>query len=426
MWQTLIKVWQHKDIRKRILFVLVILVIFRFAAHIPIPGVDIISLRNFFNSSAYLGLLNIFSGGALENFSIVMLGVSPYITASIIFQLLGMIVPKLEELQKETDGQRKVQLWTRYLTVPLAIAQGYGTIALLQSTGGGVVGALTTMQWITALSLVTGGSIFVMWLGELITEKDIGNGISLMIFSAIIVKVPSSIQQLAASYDSSQLPLIILYVALGVVTIFGVVYVTEGQRNIPIASARQARVGAQAASAVQTHLPMRLNQAGVIPIIFAVSLVLFPPIIGQYLATMSTPWIASAGLFIVDLFNNQVFYGVIYFTLVFAFSYFYTAVVFKPEQIAENLQRRGSFIPGIRPGKPTSEYLHYVSNHILLFGALFLGLVAVLPVVLQAFTAGGTTSLVVGGTSLLIVVSVALETVKKIQAQLQVRDYEQF
>ncbi len=424
MWQTIVKIWKHKDLRRKIAFVLGLLVIFRFAAHIPIPGIAVENLRTFFDSNAYLGLLNIFSGGALENFSLVMLGVGPYITASIIFQLLTMIVPKLEEMQKETDGQRQIQQWTRYLTVPLAIVQGYGTIALLQQSSGGLIGELSTFQMITAMTLITGGSLFVMWLGELITEKNIGNGISIMIFSAIVARVPVSVQQLVSTYDSSQLPTIILYLALAIVTIFGIVYVTEGQRNIPIASARQTRGGQSAQQ--MTHLPIRVNQAGVIPIIFAVSLVLFPPIIGQYLTSTGVDWLVSFGFFVVDAFNNQLVYGILYFTFVFAFTYFYTAVVFKPEQIAENLQNRGSFIPGIRPGKPTIDYLQYVSNHILLTGAIFLGLVAVMPVVLQAFSSGSTNSLVIGGTSLLIVVSVAIETVKQIQAQLQLRDYEKF
>lgn len=424
MWQTIVKIWKHKDLRRKIVFVLGLLVVFRFAAHIPIPGIAVENLRNFFDSNAYLGLLNIFSGGALENFSLVMLGVGPYITASIIFQLLSMIVPKFEEMQKETDGQRQIQQWTRYLTVPLAIVQGYGTIALLQQSSGGLIGQLDTFQMITAMTLITGGSLFVMWLGELITEKNIGNGISIMIFSAIVARIPVSVQQLASTYDSSQLPIIVVYLALAIATIFGIVYVTEGQRNIPIASARQSR-GGQAAQQM-THLPIRVNQAGVIPIIFAVSLVLFPPIIGQYLTSTGVGWLVSFGFFLVDAFNNQLIYGILYFTFVFAFTYFYTAVVFKPEQIAENLQNRGSFIPGIRPGKPTIDYLQYVSNHILLTGAIFLGVVAVMPVVLQAFSSGSTNSLVIGGTSLLIVVSVAIETVKQIQAQLQLRDYEKF
>lgn len=424
MWEAVIKVWRHKDLRKKILFVVAMLVIYRFAAHIPVPGVDVIGLRNFFSSNSYLGLLNVFSGGALENFSIVMLGVGPYITASIIFQLLTMIIPKFEEMQKESDGQRQIQQWTRYLAVPLAVAQSYATIVLLKQTGGGIIGDLSVWQWVTAVTLITGGSIFVMWLGELITEKNIGNGISLMIFAGIVARLPVSLQQVFATYDSTQLPTLIMYLVLAVIMIFCVVYVTEAQRNIPIATARQMR--GQRNSSVQTHLPIRLNQAGVIPIIFAVSLVLFPPIVGQYLSSTSASWLSSVGFFIVDAFNNQVVYGVIYFTLVFVFTYFYTSVVFKPEQIAENLQNRGSFIPGVRPGKPTVEYLSYISNHILLFGALFLGTVAVLPVALQSLSTGSANAMVIGGTSLLIVVSVAIETVKQIQAQLQVRDYEKF
>lgn len=424
MWQTLIKIWENKDLRKKIAYVLALLVVFRLVAHIPIPGVDIASLRSFFNSNAYLGLLNVFSGGALENFSIVMLGVGPYITASIIFQLLSMIIPKLEEMQKETDGQRQIQQWTRYLAVPMAVIQGYGTITLLQRTAGGIVGHLTLWQLLTAVCLITGGSIFAMWLGELITEKNIGNGISIIIFAGIVARIPTVAQQFFATYDSTQLPTLVLYIAVAVAIIFAVVYVTEGERNIPIATARQIR--GQNVAGRETNLPLRVNQAGVIPIIFAVSLVLFPPIVGQYLATTSIPWLVQTGNFIVNAFQNKVVYGVLYFTFVFVFTYFYTAVVFKPEQIAENLQKRGSFIPGIRPGKATADYLQYVSNHIVLTGALFLGMIAVLPVILQAFASGTSSSLVVGGTSLLIVVSVALETVKQVQAQLRVREYEYF
>ena len=424
MWQALRTIWSNTDLRKKIAYVLALLVVFRLAAHIPIPGVDAANLKAFFNSNAYLGLLNVFSGGALENFSIVMLGVGPYITASIIFQLLGMIVPKFEEMQKETDGQRQIQQWTRYLTVPLAIIQSYATITLLQRSGGGVLGTLSLWQMIVAVALITGRSIFVMWLGELITEKNIGNGISIMIFAGIISRVPLSIQQFFTTYDSSQLPTVVLYVALAVVMIFAVVYVTEGQRKIPISTARQVR--GQSLAGRETHLPMRVNQAGVIPIIFAVSLVLFPPIVGQYLSTMSISWLAKTGNVIVTAFNNQLIYGLLYFIFVFIFTYFYTSVVFKPEQIAENLQKRGSFIPGVRPGKPTAEYLQYISSRIVLFGAAFLGVIAVLPVALQAFASGPTSSVVIGGTSLLIVVSVALETVKQVQAQIQIRAYDQF
>ncbi|MFA6388726.1 MAG: preprotein translocase subunit SecY [Patescibacteria group bacterium] len=424
MWQTILKVWQHKDLRNKIAYVLGLLIIFRLAAHIPIPGVDINNLRNFFSSNAYLGFLNVFSGGALENFSLVMLGVGPYITASIIFQLLGMIVPKLEEMQKETDGHRKIQQWTRYLAVPMALIQGYATLMILQRTGGLLLNDITIWQKAMIVCLITGGSIFAMWLGELITEKNIGNGISIIIFAGIVARLPQATQQLLVSYDSSQLPLVVFYLAVALVMIFGVVYITEGQRNIPIATARQMR--GQSLAGRETHLPMRVNQAGVIPIIFAVSLVLIPPIIGQYMAGTGIGWLVTFGNGIVYAFNNKLIYGLLYFFFVFVFTYFYTAVVFKPEQIAENLQKRGSFIPGIRPGKATIEYLQYVSNRLLLAGAVFLGLVAVLPVIIQALISGSTNSFIVGGTSLLIVVSVAIETVKQIEAQLQVREYEAF
>ncbi|MEK7125677.1 MAG: preprotein translocase subunit SecY [Patescibacteria group bacterium] len=420
------KIWESRDIRNNILYVLALLVVFRVAAHVPVPGVDVSGLQAFFNSNQILGLLNIFTGGGLENFSIVMLGVGPYITASIIFQLLGMIVPKLEEMQKESEaGRQKINQWTRLATVPLALLQSYGTIIFLQRAGqsNNLIGAITLWQLIVAMITVTAGTVFLMWLGELITEKKIGNGISLLIFAGIVASLPRSVLQFASTYDSSQLISVILFIIIALVTVAGVVFITEGQRNIPVTYSKFAR-GASVSGAAQSHLPLRVNQAGVIPIIFAISLILFPPLIAQFFVTSTVAPVAQFAEFIIRLFrDNLLFYGISYFLLVFAFSYFYTAIIFKPDQIAENLQKQGGFIPGIRPGPETSHYLSAVSNRILLAGALFLGLIAVMPLILQNFTGQ---NLVIGGTSLLIVVSVVIETVKQIDSQLVMHDYERY
>lgn len=418
------KIWKSKDIRNKIIFIAIMMLIFRFAAHIPIPGVDSQALSTLFSQNQVLGLLNVFTGGALENFSIVMLGVGPYITSSIIFQLLQFVVPKFEEMAKEgASGQQKINQYTRYLTVPLAAIQGYGTITLLQSASGGSIlpPDMTLFNWIVAISVVTTGSVFLMWLGELITEKGLGNGVSLIIFAGIVAALPSTIQGVFVTFDSSQLPSLLGFLFVGFITIVGVVFVTEGQRNIPISHARH-----HSAQGQSSHLPIRVNQAGVIPIIFAVSLVLAPPLVAQYFLQFNIEWLNPVLNGTVQAFNNQLIYGISYFLLVVVFTYFYTAVIFHPDRIAENLQRGGSFIPGVRPGKATSDYLKQTSNRILLTGALFLGLIAVLPVILQAVTSGGLQNLAIGGTSLLIVVSVAIESVKQLEAQLLLRDYEEF
>lgn len=427
-----LQLWKIKDIRNKILYILGLLLIFRVAAHIPVPGVDVENLKNFFSSNQVLGLLNMFSGGALENFSVVMLGLGPYITASIIFQLLVMIIPRLQEMQKDGEaGRAKINQYQRLFAVPLAALQAYSTITILQRTGGsavgaatqGIIGDLSIFQWISAIVMITAGSMFLMWLGELITEKGIGNGISILIFAGIIAALPRSIQQTFAVFDPSQIFTYLAFVVIAIVTIAGVVIITEGQRNIPVSYARRIR-GNKVYGGVNTHLPLRVNQAGVIPIIFAISIVLIPPVIAQYFVGSDMNWLANFAQWVINIFNNQLFYGVAYFTFVVAFTYFYTAVIFHPDQISENLQKQGGFIPGIRPGKPTTEYLGYVSNRILLTGALFLGSIAVLPFIIQAAT--GIQSLIIGGTSLLIVVSVVLETVKQIESKLVMRDYEGF
>lgn len=415
------KIWNIKDLRTSIIFVLLMLVIFRLFAHVPIPGVDIAALREIFSSNQVLGLLNVFTGGSMDNFSIVMMGIGPYITSSIIFQLLGMIVPKLEELQKEESGRQKINSWTRIATVPLALVQAYGMITLLRRSSGDILGDVSFFDMATILITITAGTIFLMWIGELISEKKIGNGISLLIFAGIIASLPSTIQRLFVTFDLSQIYILLGFLVIAIVTIVGIVIINEGQRNIPVQYARQIR-GNRAFGGNSTHLPMRVNTAGVIPIIFAISVAIFPSMIAQFFVSAKSEFISKAAYFVINLFENQLFYGIFYFLLVVGFTYFYTEIIFKPDNIAENLQKQGGFIPGIRPGRHTSEYLSYISRRILLTGSLFLGIIAVLPLVMRYFT--GMQSLAIGGTSLLIVVAVVIEMVKQIESQITMRDYD--
>lgn len=405
-----------------LLFVTGMLAMFRVVAHIPVPGVNTANLQQFLAGNQIFGLLNIFSGGTIENFSIVMLGVAPYITASIIFQLLTMVVPRLEELSKEGEaGQQKINMYTRIATVPLACMQGYGFLKLITQSQQGIFVDLSAIRLVSVILTVTAGTIFLMWLGELITERKVGNGLSLLIFAGIISRLPSVIQRVVVNYNSSDLTNYILFVAIGLVTIAGVVLVSEGQRNIPVTYAKQARPGARAMSGTSTHLPLRVNMAGVIPIIFAISIILFPSMIAQFFVNRADT-IGNIAKQVLSLFQNQLFYGILYFVLVFGFTYFYTAIVFQPNKIAENLQRQGGFIPGIRPGKQTEEYLGRTMTRLIFSGALFLAIIAILPIAVQYFTK--SQSLVVGGTSLLIVVSVAIETAKQIESQLTMHEYD--
>lgn len=425
MFSKLTAVWKLKDLRNAIGFVLLVLVVFRVLAHIPVPGVNLVELQRFFAGNQILGLLNLFSGGTMENFSIVALGVAPYITSSIIFQLLAMVIPALEELQKEGEyGRKKISQYTRLLTVPLAALQGFGLISLVRQSNAAILPGLTGWQTVMLLVTVTAGTLFLMWLGELVSEKHVGNGISLMIFAGIIAGLPQAIQQLVLTFDASQLIQVIVFALLAIVTIVGVVALTEAQRNIPVSYARRVR-GMRMVGGLDTHLPLRVNMAGVIPIIFAISIILFPPMIAQFLIRAKTAWIAGLADFTIRTFQNQLFYGIAYFVLVVVFTYFYTAVVFQPQQIAENLQKQGGFIPGIRPGRATAEYLSYVTNRIISAGAFALGMIAILPLIFRQLVPG-TSALVsiVGGTSLLIIVSVVIETVKQIQSQLTMREYE--
>ncbi|MFA6253536.1 MAG: preprotein translocase subunit SecY [Patescibacteria group bacterium] len=425
MLDKLKQIWKAQDVRKSILYVAALLVVYRIAAHVPVPGVNVAELKTYLEGNQVLGLLSMFSGGALQNFSVIMLGVGPYITASIIIQLLAMIVPKIEALSKEGEyGQQKLNQYTRLLTVPLALIQAYSYIRLLSSqTQGRLLGDMTSMELVTTLVLITAGTLFLMWLGELITEKHVGNGVSLIIFAGIVSGLPTTIRNTFIAFDNSQVLNLVIFVVIALVTIAAVVLITEGQRNIPVSYARHM-VGTRSVGGVNTHLPLRVNQAGVIPIIFAVSVVLVPPMIAQFFLKSSVLWMANFSQWIIDTFQGRMFHNVVYFLLVVIFTYFYTSVIFKPQQIAENLQKQGGFIPGIRPGRPTSDYLNMVMNRVVLVGAIFLGLIAILPNIIPSVT--NVATIAFGGTSLLIVVSVAIETVKQIDAQLVMRDYEGF
>ena len=422
MWEKLQSIWRVKEVRNGLLFVLAMMVLFRFTAHIPLPGIDLDALHQFFQANQVLGLLNLFSGGTVMNFAVVALGVAPYITASIIFQLLSMIIPQLEAIRKEGEqGQKRINQWTRLLTVPLAIIQSFGLIQLLRQSQFNILTKTDPLHIVTLIATVTAGTVFLMWIGELMSEKKVGNGLSLLIFAGILASLPTAFGQLAATYDSSQFLTYAAYVVMSVLTIVGVVFITEGQRNIPVQYARQIRGTAGGGA---TSLPLRVNMAGVIPIIFAISILLFPSVLAQFFVSARSAWVANAAQWIIQIVQNQTFYGIAYFSLVVLFTFFYTSVVFQPDQIAENLQKQGGFIPGIRPGKPTSEYLQSIVYRINLIGALFLGLIAVLPIIVQG--AGGSSLFSVGGTSLLIVVSVVIESVKQVESQLTMREYDAY
>jgi len=423
MFKKVSQIWKIKELRNSILFVGAMLIIFRIAAHIPVPGVDVGSLKQWFESNQLLGLINVFSGSSMENFSIVMLGVAPYITASIIFQLLTMVVPKLEELSKEGEyGRKKINQWTRWLAVPLAVMQAFGMITLLRQSAANVLPNFGPWQMFTSILTITAGTIFLMWIGELISEKNIGNGISLIIFAGIISGLPTSIGNVLYTMDKTEVMNMLIFGVIALITIVAVVIITEGQRNVPISYARRVR-GNKMYGGMETYLPIRVNQAGVMPIIFAISIILFPPMIAQMFLRANSAFLVSAAEFVIRVFQNQLIYGILYFVLVVAFTYFYTAVIFHPDQIAENLQKQGGFVPGIRPGNNTAAYLQRIVTRIVFTGALFLGIIAILPLITAQMT--NTQNLVIGGTSLLIVVSVVIETVNQINAQLSMRDYEE-
>ena len=419
-----IRTFQIPDLRKKILFVLGIFVLFRLMANIPMPGIDTARIEQFFANNQLFGLLNLFTGGALDSLSIVMLGLGPYITAVIIMQLLTMIVPALERLYKEEGeaGRAKFNQYGRYLAVPFALLQGYGFLALL--TQQQVIDRLSPEILITSLVTITAGTILLMWFGELITEKGIGNGVSLLIFAGIITGFPSSLRQLFLSYDPTRLPAYVAFFVMAIVIIAGVVYITEARRNIPVTYAKRVR-GNKMFGGASTYLPLQINPAGVIPIIFALSLLTIPGMIASFLVGVGGA-IGGIANSVQNFLVNPWAYGILYFLLVVMFTFFYTAVTFDPKSIATNLQKMGGFIPGVRPGASTSGFISFILNRILLVGALFLGTIAVMPSIVQGATGIVAFQFLLGGTALLIVVSVVLETLRQIRSQLQMREYDTF
>ena len=418
-----LQIFKIPDLRKKIFFILAMLVVFRLVSAVPMPGIDRAKLAEFFASNQFLGLVSLFTGGTLQNFSVVLLGLGPYITASIIMQLLTMIFPKLREMYMESgsEGRAKFNQFSRLLTVPLAAMQSVATVSLLRSQG--IVSELAAFDFVTLVVTVTAGSVFLVWLGEIISEKGIGNGVSLLIFAGIIAQLPISVGQSLVAFDPGQVFNYIVFTAVAVAVIAGVVVISEGQRNIPVAFAKRVR-GRRMYGGFSSHIPLRVNQAGVIPIIFALSILLFPGLIAQFMAGSSIGWLAALAQSVAAFFQQPLTYGIMYFFLVAVFTYFYTAVTFDPKAISENVQKQGGFIPGIRPGEPTAGFIAHVVGRITLVGALFLGTIAVLPLIVQR--ALGITTLTLGGTALLIVVSVVLETMRQINAQLTLREYDTF
>jgi preprotein translocase subunit SecY len=424
VFESLLNAFRAPDIRRRILYVLGILVVFRFLAHVPVPGVDAAQLEQFFQSSALFGVLDLLSGGGLSSFSVVALGVNPYINASIIMQLMTGVIPSLQALSREGEyGRNKINQYTRYLSVPMAILQSYGFLALLNSQNVLSSGFdLSNGATLTQIATLTAGSVALMWLGELITEKGIGNGISFIIFAGIVSRAPAAV---SSFLQTPNFALIIGFAILAIVSVAVIIYIQEGQRRIPIQYASRVR-GRRMYQGGQTFLPLRVNQAGVIPIIFAISILLFPSQIASYFQNSEVEIVANISRAIVAFFNPQSWiYVTLYFLLTFGFTYFYTAFTFKPDETAEQLRKNGGFIPGIRPGRPTADYLAKVVTRITIAGALFLGIVATAPAVLGLLVPS-LTGIALGGTGLLIVVSVVVETMKQIEAQLLMRNYEGF
>jgi len=424
VWQAIASIWRIKDVRRRFIFTLAFLVILRFLAHIPLPGVNLSILKRVFAGSQLLGLLNIFSGGTLANFSITASGLNPYINASVVFQLLSFVFPYFENLSKEGEaGRQKMEFYTKLATIPLAIFQSLGMYALLKNQG--IIVSLDPLSLAALVAALTTGTFILIWLGSLISEYGLGNGISLLIFAGIVSQIPQGLaQSLAVVGHGGNFFNLLLWLGLSLVMIAAIVLVNEATRRVPVQYAKQIR-GRRIYGGQATYLPLRLTQAGVIPIIFAVSLVMVPSMLGQFLSQVNNAAVSRLANFLATAFSQgTLIYNLAYFFLVIIFTFFYTMVIFNPEKIAEEFQKRGGFIPGIRPGRATAEYLNYLSLRLTLPGAVFLGIVAVLPSLMQKFT--GTQALVLGGTSILIVVSVVLETVKMVEAMVQMRGYDKF
>lgn len=421
MFKKLLTLFRLKELRKKVLIILLLLFVFRVMASIPLPGVDQIKLQEFFKNNQIFGLFNIFTGGAMSNISIAFLGIGPYITSSIIFQLLTMVFPSLKQMLQEGTEKERAQFeqYSRIFTVPLALLQGFAMLNLLKSQG--IVIIQTPFDLIRNIAVVVSSTLILMWIGELITEQKLGNGISLIIFAGIVIDLPRQLLATFMNLTLAKLPNLIIFLSVALLIIVGVVFVSRGERRIPVNYAKQVR-GTKIYGGAATYLPMKVNQAGVIPIIFALSILMFPQLIGQFLSTSKNVYLLKAALFLKEFNTQSPLYLILYFLFVFLFTFFYTSVTFEPQSIADNLQKRGGFIPGYRPGQATANYLASLSSRVTLFGALFLGIIAVLPILLEK--ASGITTLAIGGTSLLIMVEVAIETMRAIEAQLIMREYE--
>lgn len=413
-------VFTDKGLRNRILFILGAIAVFRLLAIIPIPGVDQFRLAQFFADNQFLGLLNIFSGGGLAQLSIVMLGVGPYITASIVMQLSTIVFPAIKTMYSEEGdaGRAKFTEWTRVLAIPFSILQAVAFLSLLESQA--VIAFAGSFEFAVSAIMVAAGSLLLMWIGELITEFGIGNGVSLIIFAGIVAGLPAALSQAVFASSAADLPAYLGFLAIALAIMYSVVKVAEAERSIPIAYARQVR-GAAVAGGAATYLPIRLLQAGVIPIIFALSLLLVPQMALQALSAVGVSAATTWSAWYAAFSANHVTYGIVYFILVVLFTYFYTQITFEPKRVADNLQKSGAFVPGVRPGSETEKYIGAVVNRITLPGALFLGFVAVVPFIVQGVT--GVSTIVVGGTALLIAVQVVLDLVRKIDAQISLREY---
>jgi preprotein translocase subunit SecY len=433
MLDAVLNAWRIPEVRRKILFTLGILVVFRALAQITLPGIDLERLRTVLQNNAVLGLLNVFSGGTLDTFSIVALGVYPYITASIIMQLLVPVVPRLNELSREggEQGRARINRYTHYLTVPLAALQGYAQASLLSRNSPPVIEnfGLFGPSWLNTLSLIvtmTAGTMLLVWLGELITQQGIGNGISILIFGGIVAQLPQIAGQVLGTGGAvAGFFQVLAIIAITLVTIAGIVLITIGERRIPVQYTRRVRGSRVVQGGGSTHIPLKVNYAGMIPLIFAISIMIFPATLASFFTNARTGWVRGVADAVVRVFNpNSIVYQLGYFAMVVVFTYFYTLVIFQQQQIPETLQRQGGFVPGIRPGKLTAQYLQRVLNRITLIGALFLGLIAILPWLVGIFT--GAANVLISSTALLIVVGVAIDTMRQLEAQLLMRRYEGF
>lgn len=418
------KIFRLPELRKKILFSIFVIFIFRILAHIPVPGVDTFAIKGFIQNNALLGIFDYFSGGGFQNFSIVTLGLSPYINASIIMQLMTVMIPKVEELSKEGEsGREQINQYTRYIAFPLSLIQAYGVYFLLSKQG--VIGSLGSFDLLLLILTLTAGGMLLVWIGDLITEYGVGNGTSLLIFVGIISSLPASVIAFFYTLDVTNVQFFvqnIVFVLLGIATIVGVVLVNEGTRNVQIEYGRRGNTGQR----VTNYLPIKINQAGVIPIIFAISIVVIPSLISSPMLSSSNETFRNIGTWLLINFSGQsLIYNIVYFLLVFGFTYFYTSVQFNPEKISDDIKKRGGFIPGVRPGKATTDYLGRVTSRLTTFGALFLGLIAVLPFIVTYFF-NVNSNLSIGGTGLLIIVSVVLDTVRQIESLMVTRNYDSF